>query len=281
MRASKFTMLRQKAVSVRARPLVTRVFIAAVAAAVMATLALLFRFDLPLISVCKHLPAWAVRMGKFLNHFGNGYNIFVPLAALIALFACTARMKLSRAAHAVITATAVRVIYLLAAIGIPSLVSTGAKWMFGRVRPKLEAQAGSLHFDYFHWTMNGIGLSFPSGHTTVAFSAAFALGALAPALRFPLFALASLVGIARVVLGAHYPSDVVAGAICGTVVAALVSRCFARQRLGFAVTAEGAIRPKSWPGLGRFVALAKAQRSRLRGRPLAPASTLARIAEPI
>jgi undecaprenyl-diphosphatase len=278
VQASRFTLLRRKTVDIHARPLLTRAFLAAVAAALAAVVVLLLFGDPWLFRICGNLPAWCAGIGRILNRFGNGYNIFVPLAVLLALFACTASMKLSRAAHGLITLVAVRVAYLLAATGIPGLVSTLAKWFFGRARPKLSHKFGSLHFEYFTWTMDGIGLSFPSGHTTVAFSAAFALGTLAPPLRVPLFALAALVGAARVVLGAHYPSDVIAGALCGTVVAALVSRQFARQRLGLVVTAEGAIRPKPWPGRSRFAALAATLRRGLRGR--LPARALAHTAEP-
>jgi membrane-associated phospholipid phosphatase len=59
-------------------------------------------------------------------------------------------------------------------------------------------------------------LSFPSGDTAVAFAAA---AALAPFVRWPwglfFFSIASGVGAMRVVVLAHYPSDVFAGAAIG------------------------------------------------------------------
>ena len=60
--------------------------------------------------------------------------------------------------------------------------------------------------------------SFPSGHATTAFAAAAAVGALHPRLRWPLFALAALVGLSRVYLGVHYGLDVLAGAALGTAI---------------------------------------------------------------
>ncbi|HET9209322.1 MAG TPA: phosphatase PAP2 family protein [Thermoanaerobaculia bacterium] len=60
--------------------------------------------------------------------------------------------------------------------------------------------------------------SFPSGHTSVAFAiaAAFAGQAAGP-LGTLLLVLAAGIGVSRVYLGAHYPLDVAAGALVGTV----------------------------------------------------------------
>jgi undecaprenyl-diphosphatase len=57
--------------------------------------------------------------------------------------------------------------------------------------------------------------SFPSGHTQTAFGAATYLSCLFPAAS-PLFLiLAALVGLSRVAMGAHFPLDVLVGAIIG------------------------------------------------------------------
>jgi decaprenylphosphoryl-5-phosphoribose phosphatase len=82
-----------------------------------------------------------------------------------------------------------------------------------RRRPRLEGLpplAGTLS-----------GLSYPSAHSATSFAAARMLSPALPA--EPLYALAVALGLSRLYLGLHYPSDILAGAALGAAVAELVS----------------------------------------------------------
>lgn len=65
-------------------------------------------------------------------------------------------------------------------------------------------------------------LSFPSAHSSSSFAAAGMYGDLVP--RGPLLVLAGAMAASRVYLGVHYPTDIAAGALLGTGLAAIFRR---------------------------------------------------------
>jgi membrane-associated phospholipid phosphatase len=92
-------------------------------------------------------------------------------------------------------------------------LNTGIKLVVRRPRPELPGLKPL--------TSVVTGLSFPSAHATTSFAAARTYGSLAPAA--PLYAVAVLIALSRIYLGVHYPSDIVAGAVLGTALAAAAS----------------------------------------------------------
>lgn len=65
--------------------------------------------------------------------------------------------------------------------------------------------------------------SFPSGHTCGAFLLAALVSSYSPALALPVYLWASAVGTSRVVLGVHFPTNILAGALIGSGIAWLIN----------------------------------------------------------
>lgn len=120
-----------------------------------------------------------------------------------------------------------------------SLVSSGVitttlKVAAGRSRPSQEE--GAYQFIPF-----GGDHSFPSGHTTQAFSLASVIAEHYNErwIDIASYGIATLVGLARVEQEAHFPSDVVAGAVIGTVVGKAIVRYNTGYRSTISVTPGG------------------------------------------
>ena len=122
----------------------------------------------------------------------------------------------------------------LVAMGVAGLLTTAVKIAVGRARP--EANLGTDYFAPFRSPTHDN--SFPSGHTSQAFSLAAVIAAHTrqPMLRFTVYGAAAVVGIARVAADRHFASDVVGGAILGTLVGRGVVHHFASgaSRVGLA-----------------------------------------------
>ena len=121
----------------------------------------------------------------------------------------------------------------------------------GRARPLVAGEDAFL-YKFFLWRVEYA--SFPSGHATTAFAAAVAFGVLWPRLRPLLWTYAVVIALSRVVVTAHHPSDVVAGAIAGAVGALLVRDWMAARRLGFSIcptAASGRCRARRWARIKR------------------------------
>ena len=107
-------------------------------------------------------------------------------------------------------------ILLLAGITLSYYSSHILKDFFMRARPFMDMTDAAA-------VISAGGYSFPSGHATSAFMAAFILSScFRKWLLF--FGLAVLASLSRVYLGVHYPSDILAGAVLGTLIGYLLVR---------------------------------------------------------
>lgn len=120
--------------------------------------------------------------------------------------------------------------FIFASVALSGILSQIIKRV-GRARPKLLDNGGPFQFDFL--SFKSTWASFASGHAITSFALATALAVLFPRWRVPLFAAAALVACSRVIIGSHYPSDVVAGATIGVAVVVLMHRSLAARDMIF------------------------------------------------
>jgi len=103
--------------------------------------------------------------------------------------------------------------------GISALVALGINQVIAsfwhRPRP-YESHPGVYHLTQSHDP------SFPSDHASAAFGIAFGIFFVNRRVGSYFLAVATLIGLGRVVVGAHYPTDVLASVLVGAAAAAIV-----------------------------------------------------------
>ncbi|MFY9623617.1 MAG: phosphatase PAP2 family protein, partial [Rhodoplanes sp.] len=192
------------------------------------------------------LPFWMVSFFAEITDFGRSSWVLIPVGALVVVLAALATPTLDRLSSGTLAVLAVRVGFVFVAIGLPALVGSIVKRLIGRVRPTAEAASA---FEPFSWRPDYA--SMPSGHAITAFGALVAIGIMFPRARPYLWVYAITIAMSRIVVSAHFPSDVIAGAAFGAFGVILVREWFASRRLGFSIDAEGTVHPFPVPSLPR------------------------------
>ena len=127
--------------------------------------------------------------------------------------------------------------FLFAAIAVAGLAADIVKIGLGRMRPKLLFGSDLYGFTWLalrpdHW-------SFPSGHTATIVALMTALWWLWPQHLLFYIVAAAIVAMCRIVVGAHYPSDVIAGAFIAALTTRGVVWLFARWGIDLAAATRG------------------------------------------
>lgn len=158
-------------------------------------------FDNSLFYFINHLPhnLFLDSFFAFLSGVGNwGIIWFVILAILFAIEEVKDK----------------KIIFILLCAGILTLfvADLGLKHMIKRLRPEFVLPATYVVSDHAR------SFSFPSGHTTIAFAAAYIMAREHRKWAKFYYILAILIAFSRMYLGKHFPSDIIGGIFIGSLI---------------------------------------------------------------
>jgi undecaprenyl-diphosphatase len=195
---------------------------------------------------------WPVRA---VTDFGKSTYVLWTLGLLLAAILVVAP-RLNGWSRALWMSFGTRVQYVFLAVLVPVLAGEVLKGLIGRGRPFVGGEANPFNFAFGSWSEAYS--SLPSGHATTAFALAFAVSALWPQARALMFGYAIVIAVSRLVLLAHHPSDVVAGALTGMIGAMAVRYWYAARRLAFTIRPDGRIVALPGPSADQLKRVARA-----------------------
>jgi membrane-associated phospholipid phosphatase len=187
----------------------------------------------------------------WLTEWGESDWILIPALLMTVLSGVLALVIPKRAPKLALLEMTYLFAFIFIGVGLPGLIANLLKRAIGRARPELFDAVGSFSFSSFanDYTLE----SFPSGHATTALALAFVIGFLAQ--RWFPYALIFGLGIAvsRIIVGAHYPTDVLAGIVLGIFGAYAVRYVFALRGWGFRFKPNGDIEIRDLWAVRRLV----------------------------
>lgn len=117
--------------------------------------------------------------------------------------------------------------WVFCSVALASIVGLVLKFIIGRTRPMAYGMYGIP--DFLPFARDNAFHSMPSGHTFASFAGLVMIGMIWPRARWFMWTLATIIGLSRICVGKHWPSDVIFGAFIGIVAANVVRSWFARR----------------------------------------------------
>jgi membrane-associated phospholipid phosphatase len=210
------------------------------AVGIVAILLLVVGFDATEIAMMPPRGSPSLWWVRILTDFGKDvYVLECLLAVMVAIVVIAPLWPQTSRGRLLHFGTHVQ--YLFLAVLVPVICAQLLKWVIGRGRPFAGGKADAFNFAPF--TGAEPYFSLPSGHAVASVALAFAVASIWPRARLLMAVYAIVIILSRLVLLAHHPSDVLAGALVGLSGAIVVRSWFATRRLGFTVGAGGRIIP--------------------------------------
>jgi len=165
-------------------------------------------------------------MRNFNTPIWRGFEIVFSFAAWLALSALVFAVAFIVDKFKLKSKLTNVALYVFGAVVGAGGVAAILRVVLGRMRPVffLALDKTGFYPGNFEWAFN----SMPSGHATASFAALVMIGLFFPKWKWATWTLAIIIGISRICIGAHWPSDVLLGALIGMIAADLVKHYLPR-----------------------------------------------------
>jgi undecaprenyl-diphosphatase len=188
------------------------------------------------------LPDWLVSVFQAITVAGKSNWYLIPTGAALIVLVLGDWGSVGPSLRAAWCELASLIAFAFASVAAAAIAVNLVKQIIGRARPVLFERDGWLAFDPFNFDYANA--SFPSGHATTAGAVTMAAMLILPRFRWPILAAGLLIALSRVVVGAHYPSDTIAGLALGAGIAYALARFLLRRQVAFRVDDAGRVRPR-------------------------------------
>jgi membrane-associated phospholipid phosphatase len=168
--------------------------------------------DVPVAIFCRHIDQNILQVFNWITELGISTWYLVASLFLFVIFRFYRKNRVN----------ANRALFIFSAVALSGIAAIVVKLTIARYRPIIFFEKGVYGFDFFNggYEYN----SFPSGHAATIFSLATAMSIFWPKYRAFFFVVAFAVALSRIVLTSHFVSDVIAGALIGSLTVLLLKK---------------------------------------------------------
>lgn len=170
-------------------------------------------------------PSFDIKFHNLNNSINNIYfkEFFIDITtlgdslwffsfSLLLFFLCfSLKKKLIKKSKEIYNKVLIGSLFLFVANLVTGFITQIIKHILGRPRPNQAFAEESFNFDFFNF--DSAFHSFPSGHTSTIFVVALTFSIFTPKLRYVYLFFACIVALSRIIVGAHFFTDIIGGVI--------------------------------------------------------------------
>ncbi len=175
-------------------------------------------FDYSISKFFYNINSQTKSLFETLTHFGDSLYFFVPTILVWAV------IKIIQNKNKIILTISDISLFIFFNILFSGIAVQIFKHILGRPRPPMFHSYNLSSLDFFQFDSKWH--SFPSGHTATIFAFIFCLIFLFPKIKNILITIAVVIASTRVIVGAHYVSDIFGGALVAYITSILLREKF-------------------------------------------------------